>query len=93
MRAQHGDRFPYRQIVNLDARGFPVAFAELDQILQKRSDRYLPGFGLFGSEWNWDAYYQLGTTESSETGYNITAKARYSAALDAVVDPVPNQAV
>lgn len=53
--------------------------------------RYMGGlegsFHLLGSEWNWDAYYQLGTTDSSETGYNISYKARYSQALDTVTDP------
>ncbi len=59
--------------------------------------RYMAGFegsfGLFGGEWNWDAYYQLGTTESSETGYNISSKARYAAALDAVVNPANGQPI
>jgi len=54
--------------------------------------RYTAGFegnfDLFGTEWNWDAYYQKGTTDSSETGYNISAKARFSNALDAITDPV-----
>ncbi|WP_161966169.1 TonB-dependent receptor plug domain-containing protein [Steroidobacter cummioxidans] len=51
------------------------------------------GFDLFGSTWNWDAYYQLGTTNSSETGYNISSKARYAAALDTVVNPANGQPI
>jgi len=51
------------------------------------------GFALFGTDWEWDAYYQLGTTNSSETGYNITYKARYSAALDTVVNPANGQPI
>jgi iron complex outermembrane recepter protein len=53
--------------------------------------RYTAGFDgnfdLLGTQWNWDAYYQKGTTDSSETGFNISAKARLANALDAVVDP------
>lgn len=58
---------------------------------EREVTRYLAGlqgsFSLFGREWNWDAYYQHGTTDSSETGYNISYKARYAAALDAVSHP------
>jgi outer membrane receptor protein involved in Fe transport len=64
---------------------------------EREVTRYTGGlegsFGLFGSEWDWDAYYQLGTTESSETGYNISYKARYSAALDTVVNPSNGQPI
>jgi outer membrane receptor protein involved in Fe transport len=53
--------------------------------------RYLAGFegnfDLFGKQWNWDAYYQKGQTDSSETGYNISAKAKFANALDVVVSP------
>jgi len=51
------------------------------------------GFSLFGSDWEWDAYYQLGTTNSSETGHDISYKARYSAALDTVVNPANGQPI
>ena len=58
---------------------------------EREVTRYMAGlegtFNLIGKEWNWDAYYQLGTTDSSETGYNISSKARYAAALDAVAGP------
>jgi outer membrane receptor protein involved in Fe transport len=50
-------------------------------------------FDMFGSEWNWDAYYQVGTTDSSETGYNISSKARYAQALDTVVNPANGQPI
>jgi len=53
--------------------------------------RYTAGFegrfDLFGKPWTWDAYYQKGITDSSETAFNITSKARFAAALDAIVDP------
>lgn len=53
--------------------------------------RYTAGlegnFDLFGTEWNWDAYYQKGETDSSETGFNISSKARFAQALDAVAGP------
>ncbi len=64
---------------------------------EREVTRYTGGlegsFGLFGSKWNWDAYYQLGTTDSSETGYNISYKARYAAALDTVVNPANGQPI
>ena len=44
-------------------------------------------FDLFGETWNWDAYYQKGITRSYETGFNITSKARFTSALDAVTNP------
>lgn len=64
---------------------------------EREVTRYIAGlegsFDLFGSNWKWDAYYQLGTTESSETGYNISSKARYAAALDTVVNPANGQPI
>ena len=62
---------------------------------QRQVTRYTVGlegeFALFGSPWSWDAYYQKGTTDSSETGFNISAKARIAQALDAVTDPASGQ--
>lgn len=53
--------------------------------------RYVAGlqgkFSVLGKDWNWDAYYQKGVTDSSETGYNISYKDRFKSALDAVTDP------
>lgn len=53
--------------------------------------RYVAGFEgnfeLMGKDWSWDGYYQKGTTDSSETGFNISAKARFASALDAVTSP------
>ncbi len=51
------------------------------------------GFTALGTQWNWDAYYQQGTTDSSETGYSIHSKAQFAQALDAVADPLTGQPV
>lgn len=59
--------------------------------------RYLGGlegtFNLFNRDWNWDAYYQFGETNSSETGFNISRKDRYAAALDSVINPATGQPI
>ena len=53
--------------------------------------RYVVGmdgkFDLFAKTWNWDGYYQKGVTRTDETGYNISSKARFANALDAVTSP------
>ncbi len=59
--------------------------------------RYTAGlegrFELLDTEWDWNAYYQKGTADSSETGFNIYAKERFANALDAVSDPVTGDPV
>lgn len=54
--------------------------------------RYVVGadgtFDMLGDEWNWNAYYQNGTSETSETARDITNNARLALATDAVRDPV-----
>jgi iron complex outermembrane recepter protein len=59
--------------------------------------RYTAGldgsFELLDDEWAWNAYYQKGIADSSETGFNIYSKARFANALDAVTDPVTGEAV
>jgi outer membrane receptor protein involved in Fe transport len=59
---------------------------------ERTVSRYVAGvegnFDAIGKAWNWDAYYQRGITDSSETGYNISDKARFRNALDAVTDPI-----
>lgn len=44
-------------------------------------------FDMFGSTWDWNAYYQDGITRAYATGYNVTESSRYVDALDAVTDP------
>ena len=43
------------------------------------------------SEWSWNAYYQKGVSRTSENGRNVTAKAEFGMAVDAV--QAPNGAV
>ena len=48
---------------------------------------------MFGSEWNWDAYYTHGEQEiTSETPGN-RINARYTAAVDAIIDPATGRIV
>jgi outer membrane receptor protein involved in Fe transport len=42
--------------------------------------------GSFGSDWNWDVYYNHSVSELTVTNPNNTSNARYLAALDAVND-------
>src|SRR5690606_27215154 len=42
--------------------------------------------GRFGSDWNWDAYYQYGHTNSSSTRKNVATSLRLNMALDSVID-------
>lgn len=44
-------------------------------------------FEMFGRTWNWDTYVQDGITRSYETGIDVTQKAAFSNALNAVTDP------
>jgi outer membrane receptor protein involved in Fe transport len=43
-------------------------------------------FGLFGNDWKWNAYYQLGFTASSENGYALQTS-HSKLATDAVINP------
>lgn len=55
---------------------------------KRRVDRYVVGltgaFDAMDTEWTWDAYFQHGVSRTSENGYNVTAKAQFGAAVDAV---------
>ncbi len=55
---------------------------------ERTVNRYVVGFnGAFdamGDEWTWDAYYQKGISRTSENGLNVSAKAEFGAAIDAV---------
>lgn len=55
---------------------------------KRRVDRYVVGlngaFDAMDSEWTWDAYFQHGISRTSENGHNVTAKAEFGAAIDAV---------
>src|SRR5690606_3898059 len=42
--------------------------------------------GRFGADWQWDAYYQYGATDSSSRQYNVATNLRMAFALDAVID-------
>ncbi len=44
-------------------------------------------FGAFGSDWNWDAYYQRGESRGSENAVNSLNLVRHELALDAVLHP------
>lgn len=54
-------------------------------------NRYIVGangdFDLFGSGWNWDAYYQKGIATTSESVPQTTNNARFALATDAVRNP------
>lgn len=56
--------------------------------------RYVAGangeFGVFGKDWKWDAYYQLGKTKTNELLTNAWNNARLNAATDAVVAQAGN---
>jgi outer membrane receptor protein involved in Fe transport len=55
---------------------------------ERTVNRYVVGlngsFDAMGSEWTWDAYFQKGVSRTSENGLNVTAKAEFAAAIDAV---------
>jgi outer membrane receptor protein involved in Fe transport len=48
------------------------------------------GFGLFGRDWDWDAYYQKGITKTNELLTNAWNLDRMALATDAVVAPAGN---
>lgn len=50
------------------------------------------GFGMMGKEWKWDAYYQLGKTDTHEMLTNAWNLSRMALATDAVVAPAGNAA-
>ena len=50
------------------------------------------GFGLFGSDWVWDAYDQLGFTSSSEKGFALQTS-HSQLAIDAVINPATGSVV
>jgi outer membrane receptor protein involved in Fe transport len=55
---------------------------------ERTVQRYVVGgegrFNLVGSSWNWNAYYQRGVTDSSQTLPSITNNTRFTNAIDAV---------
>ncbi len=55
---------------------------------ERTVNRYVVGFnGAFdamNTEWTWDAYFQKGVSRTSENGLNVSAKAEFGAAIDAV---------
>ena len=55
---------------------------------ERTVNRYVVGvngaFDAMGKEWTWDAYFQKGVSRTSENGLNVTAKAEFGAAIDAV---------
>ncbi len=44
-------------------------------------------FDAFGSSWGWDAYYQYGVSEGSESAYNSSNLVAVDEAMDSVIDP------
>lgn len=44
-------------------------------------------FEAFDAGWGWNAYYQKGVSRTSENGHNVTAKAEFGMAVDAVSGP------
>jgi len=57
----------------------------------RAANRYVIGaeghFGLWGKEWSWNSYAQIGKTRSQHYTHNARNKDNYSRALDAVIDP------
>lgn len=51
------------------------------------------GFGAFGMEIDWDAYYQSGRTDTDEQQQPTYRTVNFRAALDSVVDPATGQIV
>lgn len=53
--------------------------------------RYVVGangkFGMFGSDWTWNGYYQRGTTDGTFQAVGVSNRTRYMLAIDAVRDP------
>lgn len=60
-------------------------------------NRYVVGaegdFGLWGTNWNWNSYAQIGKTKSQHYTHNARIVANYNRALDAVADPVSGDTV
>lgn len=44
-------------------------------------------FNLFGSNWKWDAYYQIGESENEDRVRNSRNTANYTLAVDSVINP------
>jgi iron complex outermembrane recepter protein len=65
----------------------PLRLAENDRTVT----RFVAGLdgrlNLFGSDWRWNAYYQRGVSESTETAVDITNNSRLALATDAVFSP------
>ncbi|HET6629832.1 MAG TPA: TonB-dependent receptor [Woeseiaceae bacterium] len=59
--------------------------------------RYTAGlegnFEFLDADWDWNAYYQRGVADSSETGFNIYSKTLFANALDAVTSPTTGEPV
>ena len=56
---------------------------------QRQQDRFVLGadgkFNMFGSSWNYDAYYEHGKEQSDIAVHNLLLKARFTAAIDAIM--------
>jgi iron complex outermembrane recepter protein len=65
----------------------PLRLADNDRTVT----RFVAGLdgrlNLFGSDWRWNAYYQRGVSDSTETARDITNNARLALATDAVFSP------
>lgn len=63
---------------------------------ERETERFVAGanggFGLFGRDMKWDAYYQRGVTRTMEMARDITNNARLALAQDAVFAPAGNAA-
>jgi outer membrane receptor protein involved in Fe transport len=62
---------------------------QIERSTRQVSDTYGATLGIkgrFGSDWQWDAYYQYGSTNSSSRQYNVATNLRMAFALDAVID-------
>jgi outer membrane receptor protein involved in Fe transport len=55
---------------------------------QRKQERFVLGadgkFGLFGTDWNYDAYYEHGKETSDINVHNLLLKARFTAAINAI---------
>ena len=66
-------------------------------LLRRISNRELVGlngkFDAAGTEWSWDAYYQRGTTRTSERTADNLDNAKFRLALDSTINPANGQIV
>lgn len=91
-----------QQLAALNLASFRLGTTNADLPIRKTDNkrsvtRFVVGangrFDLLGDEWNWDAYYQRGRTETFEMARDITNNARLALAQDAVFRPGTNEIV